>query len=948
MVKHIEIMALEASKDLEFSDDLVEWFWSFGVDRQAKYPAYAISTSEWLKIAYEVKKELGTVAQASKTTRPCTAIWGPSQTGKSTLVCAYLDQKAQVNGILGEDGIGSALHWQGGEPALFMDPSTIKGKKAAPGTSILNPFNNGKDASACLSHFVYGSLTPKPGAYHVVDPKFPIQIQLATEKDLLHALARGFDSDCWGHAPNGIARSWNIERLIEAIQFYQNRAESGDDATVNRSAYEMLHDFCEVLDDLVFAGVKRYGELGANERKYRSVMASILAEKALISSAENAGQFIARVLWEECEPFTEHYRLMRNDLRRYGKEWSGKTIHCDIQTAVLLLDMDVFDLLSGPIFPFSSGEAQGSKSPAKVSALVRGLGCRIDRDKVFVGQYPEKRLFEGDLARGFAVFQGLVWELTIPLNPEHLLDSPFLKYLEKADLLDFPGVANVVPSPSTRVKCECSRREKGDGAPATSEQAQTPFRFDASAFFTQILKRGKTASIVSTYAQRLTIDSFVIFQNIDGNPAANSEQLQTGIMTWWKAMVPSYFKEHEGKRSPLPLNLGLLWWTRVFNEMKLDRPNFVNYSWIWKNLGKLGDPRVVTSFALHYWNLPRASLARPDMVDAVYQQILKEDAFRDQFSTEVSRKSFEQMYKDRETGGANYFFSELLGQVDGLRHSPDFQKDKILQRKREEGSNRIQGLLDERNLFPPPEERDIRKENLIAFKQCLDSVALKCNEPQMRALNYALRVFLNMHQDDLGVVPSHPNEVSEQYICDQYERWINCQVERYRRTSMREENTTPTIEWSLLGITSETHCREYLSALVSSIRPEQIKEAEVWLIGLVEFAGGAGRGRVDYRPYLATRLANEIVFGAHGVPTFDGMLDEDTMGGFDDGLLTAPVGKSCPSYMAFVRDFLERRLPEMINMNLRAQMAPRDLPGAQQLRELCEKYGHVPQVYAVQ
>jgi hypothetical protein len=74
-------------------------------------------------------------------------------------------------------------------------------------------------------------------------------------------------------------------------------------------------------------------------------------------------------------------------------------------------------------------------------------------------------------------------------------------------------------------------------------------------------------------------------------------------------MVPSYFKEHEGKRSPLPLNLGLLWWRRVFDEADIGKPDFGKYAWIWKNLGKLGDPKIVTTFALNYYGLARGKPA---------------------------------------------------------------------------------------------------------------------------------------------------------------------------------------------------------------------------------------------------------------------------------------------------------------------------------------------------
>jgi hypothetical protein len=356
----------------------------------------------------------------------------------------------------------------------------------------------------------------------------------------------------------------------------------------------------------------------------------------------------------------------------------------------------------------------------------------------------------------------------------------------------------------------------------------------------------------------------------------------------------------------------------------------------------------VTTFALNYYGLARgkpASGRTKEELDMLVRQIQKEDKFREQFDSQISQASFEQMFIDRQTGGANFFFSQLAQQVVELRQRSDFNRDAILEGKSKESRSRIQGLLDERNLFPPPEERDIRKENLTAFKQFLDGQIQKgFLEPKMRSLNYALRAYLNVNQDDLSPVPSNPHEISEKYIRDQYDRWTNCKVDRFRRASAQADGG-PAIDWSLIGITSETNCREYLTALISSIQPEVIKDVGGWLRDLLEFAIHTN-GHVDYRPYLATRMANEIVYGPSGIPTFDGDFADDVMSDFQPDRTPAPLGRECPSYQVFVKEFLERRLPELINMNVKGEIVPQDLPGVKELRELCQKFGWVPQIYA--
>jgi hypothetical protein len=642
---------------------------------------------------------------------------------------------------------------------------------------------------------------------------------------------------------------------------------------------------------------------------------------------------------------------------------AGKTLHCDISTAVLLLDMDIYEILSNPTVLDST--IKGRKDPRKVAGLVQGLSYRIQGDRVLLGQGLDKPLFAGDLAGSFAILQGLVWELVIPLNSANIAEGPFREYLEQADLLDFPGVANVAPNPSTMVRCECSHRERDSGGPATpaapvsAGAIHAPPKFDASTFFTQILKRGKTASIVSTYAKSLTIDGFVIFQNIDGIPAVNSEQLQTGIMTWWKAMVPSYFQDHEGKPSPLPLYLGLLWWKNVFDEADPARPRFANYAWIWKNLGKLGDPRIVRTFALNYYRLLRGQPQRDsESLKVLIEQIRRDEDFRAQFNNPVSLESFEAMISregpatEGKTGGANFFFEQLCLQISGPHQQGQFNRAAILEGKAQLASSRIQGVIEERNLFPPPEDRDVRRENLIRLRDLLKArtqpKAAKDRflEPRMRALNYALRVFLNINQDDLNSIPSNPLEISEQFILDQYQRWINCQVDRLRRTAHPEDGSLP-VEWGLIGVGGEADCRDFLGALVASLDPKTtIKEMAHWLARLVQFVPNACDGAVDCRSYLATRMANEIVYGPQGLPAFDPAMQSDLDGAEDDGLSIVPSGKDCPSYQVFVRDFVERRLPELIDRRVPAQVVPQDLPGVQELRALCAKYGRAPRVEA--
>src|SRR5687767_4650065 len=212
----------------ELAANLIEWFWQHGRRRQERpadaaewdgnYEQFMLPSGSWLRQLYEVRDGLDAVSEAARAPRPAVALWGMSQTGKSTSVSALIDAKVKVSAEAPDtDGSGGGLHWPGGLPFFFVAPhrDTEKGE-VCPSSwyeRSLNPFNSGLDASSCLSRFVPGSVEKKSGRVHVQDPRFPVQVHLVPPADLLHALARGFDSECLGPALKGKQEEWTPERF---------------------------------------------------------------------------------------------------------------------------------------------------------------------------------------------------------------------------------------------------------------------------------------------------------------------------------------------------------------------------------------------------------------------------------------------------------------------------------------------------------------------------------------------------------------------------------------------------------------------------------------------------------------------------------------------------------------------------------------------------------------
>src|SRR4051812_3223587 len=186
-------MPTGVTENQRFSGEILDWYWKSGFRRTGKY---ALPKGAWLDQLYSVHQQLRTLAAGLEQTRPSVAVWGPSQTGKSTLAAKYIDAKVNFVGDLAADGRRSGLHFEGGSPAFFLKPEedAAGGKFLREGTCVLNPFNAGLDASACLSRFVLGTVQPAPGLRTLRDVRYPVELKLVRPVDLWQSIARGFDS----------------------------------------------------------------------------------------------------------------------------------------------------------------------------------------------------------------------------------------------------------------------------------------------------------------------------------------------------------------------------------------------------------------------------------------------------------------------------------------------------------------------------------------------------------------------------------------------------------------------------------------------------------------------------------------------------------------------------------------------------------------------------------
>ncbi len=920
---------------LQLGRQLKSWYWEDGAQRNGEYE---LGIQDWAQTLYRATELAGIHSEANKPRRPAMAVWGPSQTGKSTLVSRYMDEKAQKDPAAGEIGSGSALHWPGGQPALFFKPASLSEEDAyAKETVILNPFNSGLDASACLTRFVVGQIEGGSGPAFVHTPAFPVTVELVKVEDLWQAIARGYDSQCLGpepkisdgsgHKPSRLPPIWTVDKFKKAFFKFLEGAPPKN-RLVSREAFEHLFSFCNIIDDFLFADVPRYRELkGDTESGWQDIRKSLLSPivehprrgtipNLLLYDLRAAEDFTAVILWDGYEVLTDYFREMSGKLRRWRDTWGDKPLRCSIEVAALLLDMETYALfLKQPDIP----------KEQRIHNVVPRIKFEESNSAVHIGLDLGDTFLEDQ--EDIGVFQGLVWELIVPLNPQNLPDSAFKSFIEVSDLLDFPGVERGGrATEGNRIDLDIladnrrrgNLRSRGEG----DSQKNDPFQF-----FVRILKRGKTSTIVSTYAKRLTIDGFSIFMDLDKDKP-NGDELITGTYTWWRNRVPDYFNRHRNlpdpeKRSPLPLNFGMMWWAFSFDE----RHSMESLKAKYDVLDELSDPRYANVFAMNYYSISRGQMKEetqkqlPDLVD----RLRGETAWKKQFRTPLSKESFQAMLDDKVSGGTEFFFDKIREQMLDVQSSWEEQLQSV-EDKAVRAAEFLQKLLETEGLLPEEQQVDVRKQHLESFRETFHQVLGSAGEGDYYHINYQLRKVLDIPSSLLDPIPQDPADIDASFIARQFNHWVNLRKSQ-NPPAFRD---TGEVESSWVGIADEKTREQVLRAMVDSLVNE-FEDLAKWLADLVR---RENVGRTDLRRLLAVSLTNALVFGEGGAR----VLKESK---YQSSKRSEEFQES--SRKAFSRMFIEPfagkdgQLDQLIQRRVRPRSRP-DQPGDPTIKSLHETY----------
>lgn len=759
----------------ELADKCIQWYWQHGHKRTDQYE---VSRGSCLDPLYVIRDRAAAIERSGLTPKACMALWGPSQTGKSTLLSGYLDLEG--------DALGhhSALKWSDAHPVRFGGELLSDGSN-----TVVNPYNGGADGSGCISRFVMLDA--------VADPAFPVEISLATETQILHALAAGYESECKPQNKQGDEVSWNqdnLRALVDSVRPAGPPDELG---------FEALHRLADVLDLLIKAGIRRYTNLTTH---WSQTLRPMLMNHPHLANRKALREFSQELLWDSWPSLNMLCERLQAKRSQLIDLWGpSATLRCSWRLAALLLDIDAYK------------HYNKAERPA-VKAFVDSLSFRLGADgAVAIGEGLDRELTQS--GEDFGLFQGLVWELRLPLRRDVLQQrSPMVAaFLEKADLMDFPGVSNEHEG-AKKITNEVLANDLGRG-------------------LTEVLKRGKTASIAVSRAAELDIDGFSILARAGKHPG-QPKQLVSGIQSWMLAFGQKW--PPQGRT--LPLNLVITFCSKLVNDVCSTgiRNGLDSYFSLFNKLADLADPRVVTLFTTTYpWLVTEGRIMFDEAkVKEKMVEIFADKAFQDRFGD--NRESFEQMVAD---GGTDYFFRCLTQQAASSKRVA------LLARRLEEAQQRLLELMSP-HLPSKSAAQDERNRSIDTWIKAInDKIAERPKDEHefdpAALLSRHLRPFLNIDPDELESLPTKAIERKlsiRGFITKQFHDW------RASRGSVANV--------AELGFKDNTHAQRVLAALVEAANIDAVVEFFRHNLGNLN----SRKEAQDCRRFLAVRMNKELLY----------------------------------------------------------------------------------------
>jgi len=158
---------------------IVDWYWEHVVNRPMEWTITPSGLNSIMGISN--RNAAITKMRNAGSKKACVAFWGPSQSGKSSLLSHYID------GTYDSD---LALMWDPSQKVRFS--AYQGGEDVDANCVVFNPFNCAMDASGLVTRFYLPSAEEAAKIY----PEAPVEVILANRKQVLQSIAVGCRMEC--------------------------------------------------------------------------------------------------------------------------------------------------------------------------------------------------------------------------------------------------------------------------------------------------------------------------------------------------------------------------------------------------------------------------------------------------------------------------------------------------------------------------------------------------------------------------------------------------------------------------------------------------------------------------------------------------------------------------------------------------------------------------------
>lgn len=780
----------------KLSDQLLDWYWEHGSKREG---AHVLTRGNWLDKIIRVMDEARNVEDAQTIyTKPTMALWGPSQTGKSTLLAQFIDHNVT------EEGYNSPLSWHDTCPARFC------GRRIADSNlAVLNPFHAGSDASGCVTRFQLKE--------SVRFPEYPVEVQFASIQEVFLYMAVGYLSETVAKRyANAKAEKEDAGEVVilsagDLTEAAARHTKKVKDPTPDKEAYMLLTALLNVVDILIEMDTSRFNNL---RQEWPARRSELLNNDKLVSSVEVVEAFAAEILWDNWSNLTSLFQGLSKKCRELG----GKTVYCTIEIAAELLDID-------------AARSYSDSDNTRVKRLIDSCKLReVDENTVILNTKEGNPFFNGGIDFGLA--QGLVSLIIVPLRKDIMSQTHPAVYemLEKADLLDFPGVSN--EHTGALLHNEQLALDYVDTAP------DAKYKYPLHALIS-VLKRGKTAAIVIGSSRKLNIDAFSLLVRMPAGAIfpGHPMQLQNGIRFWFSSMGLRLGKQQDGNK--LPINLLLTFSATLLNLVHKNGTGDAGLKDVFNKLKKLEDlssPDVVTTYCVNYPQFPdgHIQIDTDDRKRQVIGEILGDKHFKAQFSgTEQALEAMADL-EEGQYGGRIFFFNSITRQLSTDR------RQALLVKKQEQ----LEAIWDSclREALPPKTADDnARAKDLNKLIEALQNPPT--SENKLMEIARTVQDFQNIDPAKLDTLPNRSTDTHE-YIAKVIKTWLENSKAKNLQTSM--------------GFESEEHRNRVLTYLYARLNALH-DELDTWMKSLYAVRSITNmEERREGRRLIATRMGNAL------------------------------------------------------------------------------------------